>query len=277
MNHHMLALRGIVAAGMLAVVASLAQAQEVNTTKVSEADCAVYARLRFARAIADEKGMFAHSDKDKQAVKAQLAKSFTDAGWTEDRYDQIDQAVSEGLGVLQESEQGEDPAAAKQQLAAMDKTTVATIKAHRKDLTDDSGMRQRARQQIQDEQAAARRGAPPTAAELAGKWVLDLDLTIAAMSEGLPDDLRKNVGDDLRKRLAGATYTFGPGDKLVATNQRPGQPPETDQGTYRLDGSRLIIKAKMGQRDRENGVDVGIKDGHLHIGMMGVYSVFRKE
>ena len=64
---------------------------------------------------------------------------------------------------------------------------------------------------------------------------------------------------------------------MVAVNQRPGLPPETTQGTYRLEGSTLFIKGKMGTRDREEKVDVGIMDGRLQIGMMGAYSVFERQ
>lgn len=53
--------------------------------------------------------------------------------------------------------------------------------------------------------------------------------------------------------------------------------PETQERRYRLDGSKLVIIAPMSSRDREDTVDVGMKDGHLLVGMMGMSSVFRRE
>ena len=124
---------------------------------------------------------------------------------------------------------------------------------------------------------AAKRGAPPTPAQLAGKWVFDMDLTVAGMTEGMGDESKKSVRDSLSKTLIAASYTFGPGDRLVATNQRLGMAPETQEGTYRLEGSTLVVKAKMGNREREDKLNIGIKDGYLRIGMMGFFSVFRRE
>jgi hypothetical protein len=33
----------------------------------------------------------------------------------------------------------------------------------------------------------------------------------------------------------------------------------------------------MGTRDREEKVDVGLKDGRLYLGIMGAYSVFERQ
>ena len=214
--------------------------------------------------------MFAHGNKEKQAaIDAQLTKVLAETGWTAERFEQVSEAVDSILGVLSDPEQQMDP--------EMDKTTIATVKAHRKDLEDYDGLKQRALQQIRDEQILAKRGRPPTAAEITGKWVLNVELSVASISEGTTDELTKKLADEYRKNLTAATYTFGPGNAIAAINQRPGVPPENTQGTYRLEGSTLFIKAKMGTRDREDKVDVGIKDGRLYIGMMGVYSVFEKQ
>jgi hypothetical protein len=107
--------------------------------------------------------------------------------------------------------------------------------------------------------------------------VFDPDLTVAGMTEGMGDELKKSARDELSKTLVAASYTFGPGDRLVAINLRPGMAPETQEGTYRLEGSTLIVKAKMGNRQREDKLNIGIKDGYLQIGMMGFFSVFRRE
>jgi hypothetical protein len=247
-----------------------ARAGEGTPARLTEADYAAFTKLRLAKAVVEEKGMFAHGNKEKQAaIDAQLTKVLAETGWTKERFEQVSEAVDSILGVLSDPEQQMD--------SEMDRTTIATVKAHRKDLEDYDGLKKRALQQIQDEQILALRGRPPTAAELTGKWVLNVELSVASITQGLPDEVTKNAAEEYRKNLTAATYTFGPGNTIAAINQRPGVPPETTQGTYRLEGSTLFIKAKMGTRDREEKMDVGIKDGRLYIGMMGAYSVFEKQ
>jgi hypothetical protein len=263
-------LRWILAAGVLVGLALTIRAEEGGPARLTEADYSNFTKLRLAKAVVGEKSMFAHGNKEKQAaIDAQLAKVLAETGWTKERFEQVNDAVDSVVSALGDPEQPMD--------LEMDQTTIATVKAHRKELEDYDGLQQRARQQVRDEQVLARRGPPPTAAEIAGKWVLNVELSVASISDGTPDELTKKLADEYRKNLTVATYTFGPGNTMVAINQRPGRPPETTQGTYRLEGSTLFIKAKMGARDREDGVDIGIKDGRLYIGMMGVYSVFERQ
>jgi hypothetical protein len=263
-------LRWILAAGVLLGFALAARAGEGTPARLTEADYAAFTKLRLAKAVVEEKSMFAHGNKEKQAaIDAQLTKVLAETGWTKERFEQVNDAVDSVVSALSDPEQPMDP--------EMDQTTIATVKAHRKELEDYNGLTKRAQQQIQEEQILAKRGPPPTAAEIAGKWVLNVELSVASISDGTPDELTKKLADEYRKNLTVATYTFGPGDMISAINQRPGRPPETTQGTYRLEGSTLLIKAKMGTRDREDKVDVGIKDGRLYIGMMGAYSVFERQ
>ena len=258
----------VVLAGSLMAFAGTAAAAAEGPTQFTEADYATYSTLRLAKAVKEEKGMFAHDKAKRAALEVEFAKACADAGWTKERFEQIDEAVGSALSALDDPENaGED----------VSKTTLATVKAHRKELADYDGLRQHARELVQEQAMAARRGAPPTPAQLAGTWVMDMDLTVAGMTEGMGDDLKKSARDELSKTLLAARYTFGPGDRLVATIQRPGPVVETQDGTYRLDGSTLIIKAKMGSRDREDKVTIGIKDGYLRIGMMGATTVFRRE
>lgn len=78
--------------------------------------------------------------------------------------------------------------------------------------------------------------------------------------------------------LTGATYTFGPGDKLVAVCQRPNLPPETVEGTYRLEGAKMKVRtASKSGGSREDVLDVGIRDGQLRVGMLGIFSVYRRQ
>lgn len=262
--------RGILAAGILLGLALAVRAQDGHPARLTEGDYADFTKLRLAKALVEEKSMFAHGNKEKQAaIDAQFDQVLAETGWTKDRFGEIDDAVGSILNVLGDPEQEMDP--------ELDKTTIATVKAHRKELADYDGLQQRARQQVRDEQVLARRGRAPTAAEIAGTWVLNIERSVASVTEGTTDELTKNLADEYRKNLTVATYTFGPGNTVVAVNQRPGVPAETTKGTYRLEGSTLFVKARMGSRDREDGVEIGIRDGRLYIGMMGVYSVFDRK
>ena len=260
----------ILAAETLLGFALSVQAGEGTPPGLTEANYADFSKVRLAKEVVEQKSMFAHGNKEKQAaIDAQLTKVLAEAGWTKERYEQVNDEVASILAFLRDPEQTMDP--------EPDKTTIATVKAHRKNLEDYEGLRKRALQQIQDEQILALRGRPPTVAEITGKWVLNVELSVASITQGLPDEVTKNAAEECRKNLTLATYTFGPGDRISAVNQRPGLPPETTQGTYRLEGSMLFIKAKMGTRDREDKMDVGIKDGRLYLGMMGAYSVFERQ
>lgn len=80
--------------------------------------------------------------------------------------------------------------------------------------------------------------------------------------------------------LTGATYTFGPGDKIVAVCQRPNLPPETLEGHYRLglEGAKMKVRtASKSGGSREDVLDVGIRDGQLRVGMLGIFSVYRRQ
>ncbi len=254
--------------GAFVALAGTARAGENGSVQFKEADYAAYAKLRLAKAVADEKRMFAHDKAKQAAIDAEFARACADAGWTRARFETVDEEVDWALSAINDPENaGED----------VSPTTLATVKAHLSDLNDLDGLQSRARELVQAEAQAARRGAAPTPAQLAGRWVWDAELTIASMAEGLGDDLRQSMRDQLSKTLVAASYTFGPGDVIVAVNQRPGAAPQTDEGHYRLEGSKLVILARVGSRDRMQTVDIGLKDGHLLIGMMGMYSVFRRE
>jgi hypothetical protein len=266
MNKH------IVWAGcMAAMVAMTAAGQDEAPARPTEADYAEYARLRMAHEVANQKDDFARGAAEKAAVQAEFEKACASAGWTAERYEQVDEAVDNVLSALAEPEN--------YSLDDTDEVTVATVKAHRKELDDFEAVRQRAADQVKEDRLLAKRGAPATPAELNGTWVLDIPLTLAGMTEGASDELKEKAEADYRKTLTGATYTFGPGDRIKAVNQRPGQPPETTEGRYRLDGAKLTISApaRAGGPEREDSVDVGIKDGRLLIGKFGFYSVFRRE
>ncbi len=253
----------------LAASAGRAAADDDGPVEFTEGQYAAYSTLRLANAVVEEKRMFAHSDKAKKdAIAAEFAKACADVGWTKDRFEKVDEAVGSALSALDDPENAGDE---------VTKTTLATVKAHREELANTDALRQRARQVMQEQELVAKRGAPPTPAQLAGTWVFDFDATVDAMAAGMGEDLKKSARDGLAKSMTAATYTFGPGDRLVATVERPGVPPETQEGTYGLNGSTLTVKARMGSRVREDNLSIGIKDGTLRIGMMGFYSVFRRK
>ena len=249
------------------VFAPAAPAQEDAPVEFREADYAAYTTLRLAKAVAGEKLMFAHDKAKQDPINAEFEKACAGLGWTPDRFEAVDGAVSAALSTIA------DPENASEEVT---KTTLATVKAHQKELENYGAVSQRAQQIVRDQAQAERRGTAPTPAQLAGTWIWDLDLTIDDVASGLDGELRKTLRDSMAKTLVAATYTFGPGNRLVAVNQRPGAAAETQEGSYRIDGNKLTIIARMGSRDREDQVDVGMKDGHLRIGMMGVYSVFRR-
>ncbi len=257
-----------VLAGAFVAFATTVRAQDEGTVQFKEADYADYAKLRLANAVASEQRMFAHDKTKQAAIDAEFTRACAGAGWTRERFEAVDEAVGLALSAIDDPESaGED----------VSPTTLATVKAHLSELKDSDGLQKQARDLVQAEAQAAKRGTPPTAAQLSGRWVWDAELTVASMAEGMGDELKQTMRDQLSKTLVAASYTFGPGDRIVAVNQRPGAAPETEEGRYRLEGSKLVIIARMGSRDREHPVDVGLKDGHLLIGMMGIYSVFRRE
>jgi len=268
MKKHTGWLGGVLVAAVL-IAFTAARAQEENAGKLTEADYPAYARLRLASAVAEEKRMFARTPEQKAAVAAEFLKACADAKWTQERYEQVADAVSTALDSLNSEDGSEYP--------DLDPATVATVKAHRKELEDYSALQQRARQQVQEDRLVASHGVAPTAAQLAGKWVLDVALSIDSITEGMPDEGKKSSAEEYSKHITGSTYTFGPGDKLVATTQRPNLAPETQAGAYRLEGATLVIVTKRTNRDREQKLDIRIKDNQLHIGMMGIYSVFLRE
>ena len=206
---------------MIVASAGTARAQEEGIVQFREADYAAYAQLRLANAVAEEKGMFAHDPAKRAAIDAEFATACADAGWTKERFAEIDSAVGSALSAIG------DPENAGEEVSP---TTLATVKAHQKELADNDGLRQRARNLVQEQMLAAKRGVPPTPAQLAGHWVWDIELTIASMAEGMGDELKQSMRDQLSKTLVAASYTFGPGDRLVAVNQRPGAAPVSVSG-----------------------------------------------
>lgn len=263
-------------ASLLAVGTALpVRADDPNAPKVTEADFPVYYKLAGAQARAEEQQTFAHDQTKRDAITAEWNKALADAGWTQERFDSVNEAVGMAAGSLQQLEAGgEEAENAKSELAEQNSTTIATVKAHRKELAVD--LRIKAAEDIRNEQAAARRGTPPTPSQLAGTWVLDIDATIDAAVRELPDSVKPEVREKVRRETPAATYTFGPGNTIKTVIRRPGSTvDETSTGTYRLDGSKIYFQAQG--RKGEDSLEIGMKNDQLRLGFMGVYSVLKRE
>ena len=259
---------------MIVVLASMAVAQD-EAVKVTEADFGVYEKLRYASILTQERRSQTPDKAKQAAIKAPWEQELKSANWTEERFGAVDSAVGDAVTALADQEKGgEEAAAAKETLDGLDKTTVATVKAHRKEHTDDQELRKKAREQVRQEADAERRGPAPDPKALEGKWVLDLDATVGLLAPGAGADVTKEIREKMKTTMGEASYTFGPGDKIISNIVQQDKK-RTDEGTYRLDGSKIFFKANG--RQREESMDAGMKDGKLRLGMMGFYSVFRKE
>jgi len=190
------------------------------------------------------------------------------------KYDGVNAAISDVNNALADQAKGGDEAqAAKETLDAADKTTIATVKAHQEDLRKTTIFRKK-QWNRREQQLARSAGRRPDPKALEGKWVADLDATVAL---NLPVD-DPAVKEQMRKSMAelihSATYTFGPGDKMVATTERAGTA-SSEEGAYRLDGSKLFIKGKKQQA--RTGTEHRPERKRPPHWMMGVFTVFHKQ
>jgi hypothetical protein len=249
-------------------------AEEPVSKALPEADYATYDKLRLAKAAIEAQcGRFGREKEDKE-LRASFAGKCTEAGWTERRYQAVNNEVEAALSALENAED-KDPDirdGAKQQLQEVDPATLATVKAHRKDLGDRRGFEKRVKQAIENEQSAGKYGRPASAEEIQGKWTVDYDYLIAQA-----DEIEKGVYEQMRKDMPSSTYAFGPGDKVMVTNQRAGKPLEKWEGTYQYAAGKVIVKGS----GRQDTFDVRIKDGRLSMGLKfgrsTMFTIYRRE
>jgi hypothetical protein len=162
----------------------------------------------------------------------------------------------------------------KSAMSESDPATVATARAHYEEMQTvrDS---ERAEKQVREELEQARRGEIPTAAQLQGTWVFDLDGTIDAMGELFPIPDREKFKADLAGKIGMSSYTFGPGDQIVSRATGPDGKERADTGVYRLDGYKIFFKSPGGKREQQ--MEIGLRHGKLQMGTgFGVVVFARK-
>jgi hypothetical protein len=250
-------------------------AQDVPTTKVSESDYAVFAKLRFAVELAQAKSQVAGNDRVKlAAVKSELNKAFSDSGWSQDRFAEVSEAL---LGAanrisLLGSPDAEEAGYAREELSRMDPLTVATARAHAAELGDSSVVSDKAMRQARDDAQKELRGPEPTLAQLQGRWDFDLEATVELNAKGLGAETRKKMRDSMAKTMSSAVYIFGPGSAVEVLTRTAEGPMRSEKTSFRIAGGRIYFKTGKSEVD----LDIGMKDGRLRIGTMGIYSVFDK-
>lgn len=253
-----------------------AMAQDL-AVKVTESDFNTYYKLRYSEELFRTREMFAHGDGAKKKFDIdEFDKAIADSGWTREKYEGVSTALgdaSQALGMMKDPEQID---AAKETLASLDKVTVETAKTHQKEIDDGEPLRQRAMKQIQADADAAVRGENLTTDKLEGKWLSDIEATVELNTQKFGgEELKKTMRESLLQTMPEATYVFGPGDKMESIVKRGDGTIQNSKGTYRIDGDTLFLKAEG--RRREYDIKAGIKDGTLRLGMMGAYTVLKRE
>lgn len=259
------------AAAALAALVSLAPLQAAAAVKVTESDLATLQKIRYAKALAGARRLYARGDKAKLAAAEAEAKGAAQAaGWSDERFGQVNDAVGALQGVLEQIKRGE---VAESDLDSQleeppDPVTVATVRAHLDELSQ--GLSQKAEQQVRAEAEAERRGAPPTAAQLQGTWTIDFDATVELIGGSLiAGEERAKLIRKMRDATGEASYTFGPGSAVVTRSKRG-----EEKGTYRVEGSQIFFRNPATKREEK--LDVGMRNGKLQMGMGVGLTVFSR-
>ena len=260
-------------ASLLVLVSSAALADGLQ---ISEPDLQAYLKLYEAKRLAEARRTYSGGDAAKRAAaEATFPKAVQEAGWTQEKFGEIDSEVggiAELLRMLQATDADKEVVESnKEQLAAKDAAVVAWTRAHAKEL-DYAAANARAEQRVRDERSQVAKGKPLAKAELQGTWKYDLEATLAHLEATMGVG-----GEAMRKPLAAqgeTTYLFA-GDAVEQRVVRPGsKTPEVNKGTFRLEGNDLLIKIGT----RENKLQAGMKSPkELVLSMMGVGSIFRKQ
>ena len=243
---------------------------------VSETDFQTLRRLEYAEALCKARKMWARGDAAKiVAAEAELKQTWQDSSWTRDHYSEVDDAFGEVISNLRSLKNGEmTEADFKSAMSESDPDTVATARAHYEEVQTvrDS---ERAEKQVRDELERARRGEIPTAAQVQGTWMFDLDGTIDAMGELFPIPDREKFKADLAPKVGSPSYTFGPGDQVVSRVTGSDGKERADTGVYRLEGHKIFFKSPGGRREQE--MEIGLRKGKLQMGTgFGVVVFARK-
>jgi len=233
--------------------------------KVTDSDFKIYRTVQYAEALRDARKMWARGDKTKiAAAEALPAAALRDAGWTQDRFGEVDEAIGGIQAALRSAKDGEISAEdLASQLAEYDATAVATVKKHWLDVEQTSDS-QRAEKQVRDEAEQEQAGVAPTAAQLAGTWILDADATLEAMTGGLSGEDGKKLAADLSAKMGKPSYTFGPGDRCEVRSKGTDGQEKVETCSFRLEGRTIIFKVEG--RKREDSLQAGIRNGKLLLG-----------
>jgi len=243
----------------------VATTRATAAAKVTDADFKAYRSVRYAEALREARKMFARGDATKIAAAELLpGAALRDAGWTKERFDQVEEAIGGIESALRSAKDGEITAEdLASQLAEYDPTAVATVKKHWTD-PDQPSDSQRAEKQVRDEIEAERAGVPPTVGQLAGTWVFDADATVEAMLGGPADDEGKKMAAEIAAKVGKPSYTFGPGDRVEVRSKGPDGQEKIETCTFALDGRTIHFKSEG--RKREETLEAGLREGKLVLG-----------
>lgn len=236
--------------------------------KVTEADFATFVKLRRADAVFSE-----HKFRTRDAAKLKKReeardKTWKESGWDRERFDAA-RTVIEEVVMLLNDEKGENAAEAKESLKERDATTVATVRAHLKELTDFDAEQRRVEAQVKEDNLAP----APDPKEVDGTWVFDPEKTVDRMTKGaLKGEERTKVLDKLKGNLS--SYTFTGGKTFACVEEKSGSKSET-KGSYRLDGRKLFLKGEKGEKETE--LEIASEDGCLVIGSGFAQGVYTKK
>jgi hypothetical protein len=267
----------LLASVLSVIVVVAAAAPGVAATAVSESDYQKLRSLQYGEEVRDAWRMLSRANPQRvAAAEAEFERVKAASGWTDERREEIEMAIEEVRYALRSAKDGEISAAElKETLAQCDPATVATVKAHLEEIETGNDS-QRAEAFVREEIARERAGAVPTPAQLEGKWTFDPEATVTEMLGGLVDaETRASLKAQIEEKTGRPSYTFGPGMSVEVRTKGPDGAETVQRAHYRIDGHTLYFKGDG--RDREEKLQVGMRDGKLLLGMMNMMSVFARE
>lgn len=263
--------RLLVALALVLVAGSALRADDDENPpplKVTEADYATYSKLRFEDAVFDEHKLRTRDPKMSKKVEATRDKAWKDSGWDRTKFDSVRGVIDEVLSLL-EQEKGEGAEDARASLKEKDATTVATVRAHAKEIADYEELRKKVEARFKEDLVLP----APDPKDVDGTWTLDLEKTVDRMSGGvLKGEDRAKMMDKLKGDTS--AYTFSGGKSFVLVEEHAGKKSEI-KGTYRVEGRKIFLKDE--KRDKEKALDLGWDDGCLVVGSGFAQGVFTKK
>ncbi len=268
-----------VLAGVLSLfVVVVATAPRVAAaTSVSEADFQKLRSLQYGEEVRDAWRMLSRAKPTRvAAAEADFERVKAATGWSDEQREEIETAIEEVRYALRSAKDGEISAAElKETLAQCDPVTVATVKAHLEEI-ESANDSQRAEVFVREEIARERAGAVPTPAQLEGRWTFDPDATITEMLGGLAsEEIRATIKKQIESSAGRPSYTFGPGQTVEVRSKGADGAETLQRANYRIDGHTMFFKAEG--REREEKLQVGLRDGRLLLGVGTAMSVFSRE